>query len=93
MLQPVFPSPSRAAQRPSVLIVGSYRGKLFVADELLIYAETRDAEEAVSAWLFQHGIRMAPKNQGSTSQSARDAVGRTLCAPAKPRHDGGNDQC
>ena len=63
MLQPVFPSPSRAAQRPSVLIVGSYRGKLFVADELLIYAETRDAEEAVSACSSSMAFGWRPKTK------------------------------
>jgi hypothetical protein len=52
-----------------------------------------DAEEAVHAWLAQHGIRMAPKERVSTSQSARDAAGRTPSGPAKARYDGGNDKC
>ena len=60
-------STSRADQRPGVLIVGSCRGKVFVADELLIYAETLDGEEAVRAWLAQHGINMAPPSTKTTS--------------------------
>jgi hypothetical protein len=60
-LQPSFPSPPRAAQRPSVLIVGSCQGKVFVADDLLVYAETIDGEEAVRAWLVQHDIQLGPR--------------------------------
>jgi hypothetical protein len=86
-------STSRPDQRPGVLIVGFCRGEVFVADELLIHAETRDAEEAVHAWLAQHGIRMSPTDKVSTSQSARDAIGSNSSGPAKARHDGGNDQC
>ena len=56
-------STSHADRRPGVLIVGFCRGELFVADELLIYAETLGAEEAVHAWLAQHGIQMAPKER------------------------------
>jgi hypothetical protein len=85
-------STSRADQRPGVLIVGFCRGEVFVADELLIHAETLGAEEAVHAWLAQHGIQMAPKEKASTRRSARDAVGKMPFDPAKPRHDGGNDK-
>jgi hypothetical protein len=92
-LSPVFPSPPPAAQRPSVLIVGSCQGKVFVADDLLVYAETLDGEEAIRAWLIQHGIRMASRQKGSTSQSARNAVGRSPSGPAKARDDGGKDKC
>jgi hypothetical protein len=41
----------------------------------------------------QHGIRMAPTEKASTSQSTLDSVGRTPFGPAKARHDGGNDKC
>jgi transposase len=38
-------------------------------------------------------IQMAPKEKVSTSQSARNAAGRTPSGPAKARYDGGNDKC
>jgi hypothetical protein len=58
-LQRTTPSTSRADQRPGVLIVGSCHGKVFVADDPLIYAETLEGEEAVRAWLVEHDIHMA----------------------------------
>ena len=58
-LQRITLSTPRADQRPGVLIVGSCRGEIFVVDELRIYAETLGGEEAVRAWLAQHGIHMA----------------------------------
>jgi hypothetical protein len=92
-LQAGLPSPPRATQRPSALIVGSCQDKVFLADTVLVYAETSDGEEAVRAWLVQHGIRMAPTEKASTSQSTLDSVGRISFGPAKARHDGGNDKC
>jgi hypothetical protein len=82
----------RDDQRCGVLITGSRRADVFVAAEVLIFAETLDAEETVHAWLAQHGIQMAPKEKIPTRQSARDAVGLMRSDPAKARHDGGNDK-
>src|SRR5439155_20085815 len=65
-LQPGLPSPSRATQRPSALIVGPCQDKVFLADTLLVYAE-----------------------KASTSQSARDSVGRTPFSPKFPYHHAG----
>ena len=75
-LQRTAISTSRADQRPGVLIVGSCRGEVFVADELLIYAETLNGEEAVRAWLAQHGIDMAPPSTktASTDKGSSEAI-------------------
>ena len=75
-LQRTALSTSRADQRPGVLIVGSCRGEVFVADELLIYAETLNGEEAVRAWLAQHGIDMAPPSTktASTDKGSSEAI-------------------
>ena len=69
-------STSRADQRPGVLIVGSCRGEVFVADELLIYADTLGGEEAVRAWLAQHGIHMTPPTTGTafTDNGSNEAI-------------------
>ena len=82
----------RDDQRCGVLIMGSRRAHVFVATEVLIFAETLGAEEAVCAWLAQHDIRMAPKEKTPTRQSARDAVGQMPSDPAKARHSGGDDK-
>ena len=75
-LQCTAVSTSRADQRPGVLIVGSCRGEVFVADELLIYAETLGGEEAVRAWLAQHGIDLAPPSTktASTDRGSSEAI-------------------
>jgi hypothetical protein len=69
-------STSRADQRPGVLIIGFCRGKVFVADELLIHAETFGGEEAVRAWLAQHGINMGPSSTktASTDSGSSEAI-------------------
>jgi hypothetical protein len=73
-LQLAFLSTSRAAQRPSVLIFGSCHGKVFVADDLLVYAETLDGEEAVRAWLVQHDIQLGPSAVGGQRSQRADPV-------------------
>ena len=69
-------STSRADQRPGVLIVGLWQGEVFVANEFLIYAETLGGEEAVRAWLAQHGIHMAPPHAktASTDKDSGQAI-------------------
>jgi hypothetical protein len=47
-------------QRSGVLIMGARRGDVFVATEVLIFAETLGDEEAIRAWLVQHDIHVAP---------------------------------
>jgi hypothetical protein len=44
--------------RPAVLILGTCRGGVFVAGEVLICADTLGAEEAVRAWLAAHAIHV-----------------------------------
>lgn len=75
-LQRTTLSTLRTDHRPGVLIAGSCHGKVFVADELLIYAETLGGEEAVRAWLIQHGIHMAPPptNTASTAEGSSEAI-------------------
>ena len=66
-LQRTTISTSRSDQRPGVLIVSFCQGEVFAADEFLIYAETLGGEEAVRAWLAQHGIHIAPPHAKTAS--------------------------
>jgi hypothetical protein len=71
-------STSRADQRPGILIVGSCRGEVFVADEFLIYAETLGGEETVRAWLVQHGIHMvAPSTKTASTDKGSSEASRS----------------
>jgi hypothetical protein len=70
-------STPRDDQRCGVLITGSRGADVFVATEVLIFAETLGAEEAVHAWLAQHGIHVASpcNNAASTQKNSAEAIG------------------
>jgi hypothetical protein len=44
---------------PSVLIVGSCGASAFIPAQVLICADTLETEQAIRAWLEQHGTRLA----------------------------------
>jgi hypothetical protein len=48
-----------------VLIIGTRRRDVFVATEVLMSAETLGDEEAIRAWLAQHGINVAPPSRNT----------------------------
>jgi hypothetical protein len=51
----------------SVLILGCQQDHAFVATRVLICANTLGGEEAIRVWLTQHGIRVAPQPDNTTS--------------------------
>jgi hypothetical protein len=57
---------------PAILILGSCGGDVFVADEILICADTLGNEEAVRAWLGQHGIHVTASDEEKPSTAGRD---------------------
>ena len=59
---------------PAILIVGSWHGDAFVPAEVLICADTLEAEEAVCRWLAEHGIQV-------TASRAADAAGEVGSRP------------
>ena len=71
-------STPRDDQRCGVLISGLSAGKLFVATEVLISADTLGDEEAIRAWLAQHDIHVTPRcsNTASTQTNSTEAIGQ-----------------
>jgi hypothetical protein len=63
-------------QRSGVLIIGSPQAGAFVASDVLIFADTLDNEEAIRAWLVEHGIRVAVERSdtASTQEGVPQAV-------------------
>jgi hypothetical protein len=66
----------RDGQRSGVLIMGSRRGGVFVATQVLISADTVGDEEAIRAWLAQHDIHVAPprRSTASTQKGSTEAI-------------------
>jgi hypothetical protein len=60
---------------PSVLILGCQQDDVFVATRVLICATTLGGEEAIRVWLGQHGIRVAPQPDDTTSAGRPVAAG------------------
>ena len=56
----------------AILILGSCRGDAFVADKILIGAETLGAEAAMHAWLGEHGIHVTTSHREALSTDGRD---------------------
>ena len=63
----------RDGQRSGVLIMGTRRGDVFVATEVLISADTLSDEAAIRAWLAQHDIPVAPTCRNTLSTHKRSA--------------------
>jgi hypothetical protein len=78
-----------------VLIMGSPQAGAFVATEVLILADTLDNEEAIRAWLGEHGIHVAVawSDTASAKDGAPQAVGGQprWASPQRPRRPGRGD--
>lgn len=78
--------------RSGVLIMGSPQAGAFVATEVLILADTLDNEDAIRAWLAEHGIHVAVawSDTAFTEEGARQAVGGKprRPSPQRPRQPG-----
>jgi hypothetical protein len=57
----------------AILILGSCRGDVFVADRVLIEAATLEAETVIRRWLGQHDIRLATSACGGVSVDWRES--------------------
>ena len=79
-------------QRCGVLIMGGCRADVFVATDVLIFAETLGAEEVIRAWIAERGIHMAPKQKIPARQSGRDGLEVIRSDPAEAGHDSGKDK-
>jgi hypothetical protein len=56
--------------------MGTRRGDVFVATEVLISADTLRDEAAIRAWLAEHGISVAPPCRNTaTHQSSAEVNG------------------
>jgi hypothetical protein len=64
-------------QQPGVLIIGTRRGEVFVATQVLISVDTLGDEVAIRAWLAKHDIHVAPacRSEASTPKGSTDAIG------------------
>jgi len=62
---------ARHAPGPAILIVGSWHGDAFVPAEVLICADTLEAEEAVCRWLAEHGIQVTASRAADPAGQAR----------------------
>jgi hypothetical protein len=59
------------ATRAAILILGSCRDDVFVADQVLIEAGTLEAKTAIPRWLREHDIRLAASLRSALSTDGR----------------------
>ena len=62
---------ARPAPGPAILIVGTWSGEAFVPADVLICADTLEAEEAVCRWLAEHGIQVTASRPADPAGQAR----------------------
>jgi hypothetical protein len=60
--------------RLAILIVGAWRGAAFVPSEVLISAETLEAEQAVRRWLAEYAINVTASNPTDLGCQARSRL-------------------
>ncbi len=72
--------PDRRTERPdpgpAILIVGARRGEAFVPAEVLICADTLEAEEAVRRWLAEHAIHVTASNAADPAGEVESRLNR-----------------
>jgi hypothetical protein len=73
--EPILSILGRGTHRPgdgaSILILGSCQGDGFVADEVLIEAETLEVEAAICGWLRERGIHVTTAHGEALSTDGR----------------------
>lgn len=64
----------RPESRPAILIVGAWRGEAFVPAEILICAETLEAERAARRWLAEYAIHVTASSATDPPCEARSRL-------------------
>ena len=62
---------ARPAPGPAILTVGTWSGEAIVPADVLIGADTLEAEQAVCRWLAEHGLQVTASRPADPAGQAR----------------------